>query len=92
MIAQLRDLPIELTAGTGQGQIGGGTLPRSKVPSVTLDLLPRNISLVQLTARLRSGTPPVIGYISANRLKLDLRTIFPRQDSDLVTALQAALM
>jgi hypothetical protein len=32
---------------------------------------------------------PVIGYIVRGIVKLDLRTIFPRQDGDVVNALRA---
>jgi hypothetical protein len=32
----------------------------------------------------------VIGTISGNRFKIDLRTVFPRQDNDLARALRAA--
>jgi hypothetical protein len=57
-------------------------LPRSVIPSVTVDLLPANVALPEFAARLRDGTPPVIGYISGGHFKLDLRTIFPRQDEE----------
>jgi hypothetical protein len=32
---------------------------------------------------------PVIGYVARGTLKLDLRTIFPRQDADVVDAIRA---
>ncbi len=92
LVAQLKDSPVEVSVGTGKGQLGGGTLPRSKIPSVTLDLVPRIVSVTQLAQRLHTTKPPVIGYISAGRLRLDLRTIFPRQDAELLLALRAALM
>jgi hypothetical protein len=49
-----------------------------------LDLWPGNMGLKAFSARLRSGAPPVIGYISQDRFKLDLRTIFPRQEEPLI--------
>ncbi len=91
IIAALAGLPVLATLGNGKAQIGGGTLPRSVIPSVTVDLLPHDIALPEFAARLRGGTPPVIGYVSAGRFKLDLRTIFPRQDEELVRALRAVL-
>ena len=45
--------------------------------------------LADFAARLRTGTPPVVGYVSGNRFRLDLRTIFPRQDDMLVQAIRA---
>ena len=39
---------------------------------------------------LRKVKTPVIGYVERERLKLDLRTIFPQQDAAVVRALDAA--
>ena len=83
LIGQLTDLPLGASVGRGDAQLGGGTLPRSVIPSVTLDLAPVSISLEKLSAELRSGPLPIIGYIAAGRFKLDLRTIFPQQDDEI---------
>ncbi len=87
----LEALPMKTTIGEGTSRIGGGTLPRSVLSSVTLDLLPLNMSVDDFAARLRAGTPPVIGHIAGNRFKLDLRTVFPRQDEALFRAIHAVL-
>jgi len=86
----LEALPMKTTIGEGKAQVGGGTLPRSILPSITLDLRPLNLSLPQLAARLRAGSPPVVGYIANDSFKLDLRTIFPRQDEELFRAVHQA--
>jgi L-seryl-tRNA(Ser) seleniumtransferase len=91
LLAQIRDLPLHVGIGAGKAQIGGGTLPRAVIPSVTLDLRPDRISLADLAARLRCGLPPIIGYIAGGKFKLDLRTIFPRQDAQIVSALRSAM-
>jgi L-seryl-tRNA(Ser) seleniumtransferase len=88
MIARLQELPFRAEIGEGKAQIGGGTLPRSMIRSVTLDFTVDD--LPAFAARLRRGRPPIIGYVAAGKFKLDLRTIFPRQDEDLVTALRFA--
>jgi L-seryl-tRNA(Ser) seleniumtransferase len=90
IVVALRDLPLNAKVGEGKAQIGGGTLPRSVIPSVTVDLVPATMTLPEWAARLRSGTPPVIGYISGERFKLDLRTIFPQQDEELVRGVRDA--
>ncbi|MEO8350854.1 MAG: L-seryl-tRNA(Sec) selenium transferase [Chthoniobacteraceae bacterium] len=87
--AALNDLPISAGTGESQAQIGGGASPGSVIPSVTLDLTPKKMSLAEFAARLRAATPPVIGYIASGKLKLDLRTVFPRQDTELIRALQS---
>jgi L-seryl-tRNA(Ser) seleniumtransferase len=89
LIARLHEPLLRLEIGKGKGQIGGGTLPRSTIQSVTLDFAAD--APAAFAARLRRGAPPVIGYIAAGKFKLDLRTIFPRQDEELVTALRCAV-
>lgn len=91
MIAALTDLPLKAAVGTGKGEIGGGTLPRSRFPSITVDLSPERLALSELASRLRQAEPPIIGYVSASRFKLDLRTIFARQDADVIRAIRGAL-
>ena len=88
--SNLADLPLKITIGCGKAKTGGGTLPKSNVPSVTLDFLPKHSSLAEFAASLRASNPPVIGYIAENRLKLDLRTILPHQDDSVISAARAA--
>ncbi|HSU69673.1 MAG TPA: L-seryl-tRNA(Sec) selenium transferase, partial [Tepidisphaeraceae bacterium] len=89
IVSQLADLPLRAELGPGNSQVGGGTMPQSAVGSVTIDLRPSGLSLADFAARLRRTTPPVIGFISGGRFKLDLRTIFPRQDAQLVSAIRS---
>ena len=89
--AALASAPLKTHVGEVKAQLGGGTLPRSVIPSVTLDLQPQGLALGDFAARLRAGTPPVIGYVSGGVFKLDLRTVFPRQDEELARALRAAV-
>jgi len=91
IIASLAGLPAKVKPGTGRAQLGGGTLPRSIIPSVTIDVQPAGVSMVEFAARLRSGNPPVIGYVSGGACKIDLRTVFPTQDGELTTALRVAI-
>jgi L-seryl-tRNA(Ser) seleniumtransferase len=91
IIEGLKGLPVSAKVGEGRVQIGGGTLPNSVVPSLTIDLIPNGISLEELARRLRRGKPPVIGYVSGQRYKIDLKTVFPRQDAEVQAAIHAAL-
>jgi L-seryl-tRNA(Ser) seleniumtransferase len=88
--SHLADLPMKITIARGRARIGGGTLPKSNVPSVTIDFLPSHSSLAEFAASLRASNPPVIGYIADNKFKLDLRTIFPQQDASVISAARAA--
>lgn len=67
------------------GAIGGGSLPTDTVPSVAI-IVP-TVRPSQTAKRLRLGEPAVVGHIVEERLLLDLRTIAPDQDSELVAAL-----
>jgi L-seryl-tRNA(Ser) seleniumtransferase len=97
IVSELAELPIRVTAGQGRAQIGGGSMPTSAIDSVTIDLTPGDlasgaIGVQEIAARLRRHATPVIGYISRGKLKLDLRTIFPRQDAEVVSAIRAAVV
>ncbi len=88
--SRLEGLPLGIAIGRGMVKVGGGTLPKSTMSSVTIDIVPGNCSLVDFAARLRASNPPVIGYIANARFKLDLRTIFPQQDDAVVDAIRTA--
>ncbi|MGI9241926.1 MAG: L-seryl-tRNA(Sec) selenium transferase [Verrucomicrobiales bacterium] len=90
IVAALEGLAgVRVTGGEGLSRIGGGTMPKSTIPSVTLDLEPVGQSLTKLARRLRLGETPVITYTSEGLLKIDLRTVFPRQDSQLADSICA---
>ncbi len=93
IVAALRDSPLRIAVSQGRSQIGGGSLPRTAIPTITLDFEERSEPgegqrTFDLSSRLRRGAPPVIGYTASNRFKLDLRTIFSHQDEQLIAALR----
>ena len=90
MVTRLQGLPVKITIGTGTAKVGGGTLPRSILPSITLDFLPEACSVQNFARALRHSVPPVIGYIGDGRFKLDLRTIFSHQDDLVIDAIRSA--
>ena len=90
IVAALDGRQLGLRIGEGRAQIGGGTLPRSALSSVTIEVSHPRIGAQALAARLRSQPEPVIAYVGRGSLKLDLRTIFPRQDAAVIRALLAA--
>jgi L-seryl-tRNA(Ser) seleniumtransferase len=91
IIQALAGLRLKAECGEGQAQIGGGTLPRSILPSVTLDLFPQKMRMETFAAQLRNGCPPVIGYISNQKFKIDLRTVLPAQDEMLIRQLRSVI-
>jgi L-seryl-tRNA(Ser) seleniumtransferase len=81
---------LQIAIGRSAAKVGGGTLPKSTMLSITIDITPKNGSPFDFAARLRDATPPVIGYIANDRFKLDLRTIFPQQDELVVETIHGA--
>lgn len=90
IIDRLRGLPLQVNVGRGSGKIGGGTLPKSSISSITIDILPRLLTVQKFAADLRHSRTPIIGYIANKRFKLDLRTIFPAQDEAVIDAIRDA--
>jgi len=80
---------LAIRIATSRAQIGGGTLPRSALMSVALDLAHPTLKPQEIAAQLRDRPIPVIGYVARGSVKLDLRTIFPTQDDEVMRALRA---
>ncbi len=87
----LAKLPVTVAVAEGESQVGGGALPQANLPSITLDLVPEKLSLKDFATRLRRATSPVIGVISGQRFRLDLRTIFPEQEKRLLRSITESL-
>jgi L-seryl-tRNA(Ser) seleniumtransferase len=90
MVTRLQGLPVKITIGSATSKIGGGTLPRSILPSITLDFLPEDGSVQDFARALRRSVPPIIGYVGDGRFRLDLRTIFSHQDDLVIDAIRTA--
>jgi len=87
----LSKLPVSVTISDGQSQVGGGALPRAKLPSVTLDLASSSMSPKEFAARMRRAPTPVIGVISGQRFRIDLRTILPGEEKKLLQSIEYTL-
>jgi L-seryl-tRNA(Ser) seleniumtransferase len=77
-----RRLPagFTLSLGGGVSMVGGGALPLLQLPTRLLALQGESLSAGEIEARLRTGTPPVVGRIARGVFLLDVRTIM---DDDL---------
>ena len=91
LVSALAGLAVTAAVGAGRAEMGGGTLPRSSLASVTLDLVPRDFGLNEFAARLRANVVPIVGYISDGCFRLDLRTVFVAQDETILLALRSVL-
>ena len=73
------------------GRAGGGALPVAEVASVALALAPAAGGVAELAARLRSGTPAVLGYVHDDRLMLDLLAVRDDELAACAAAVRSAL-
>lgn len=69
--------------------VGGGSLPGQTLPSVAIEVKNPHGGVDALAWRLRAAPQPVIGRIQAGGLRLDMRTVLPRDDDGLREALLA---
>src|SRR5438105_4164259 len=78
---------VKLELVDGESVIGGGAAPSAVLPTRLIAVTHADLSADELSARLRASTPPVIARVEDGRVLLDLRTVFPGQDANLVNAL-----
>ncbi len=71
-----------------EGAVGGGTLSEAVVASAGIAV---EGDAEAIAARLRAGSPAVLGRVHEGRLVLDARTVLPGEDADLLAALLAAV-
>jgi L-seryl-tRNA(Ser) seleniumtransferase len=72
----------------GESLLGGGSAPGAVLPTKLLAITCAGASAQQLAARLRANDPPVIARVEEEKLLLDLRTVFPEQDAEIVELLK----
>jgi L-seryl-tRNA(Ser) seleniumtransferase len=72
----------------GESVIGGGAAPSSLLSTKLLALSWDGLGADELSKRLRSGDPPIIARVEEGRVLLDLRTVFPEQDRQIIAALE----
>jgi L-seryl-tRNA(Ser) seleniumtransferase len=73
---------------SGQTYVGGGSLPNQALATICLALSPRTKNVDELAAALRTGTPAVVGRVHDGKLLFDLRSVPPRDDMQLVAAVE----
>ncbi len=75
---------VEATPQRTRAVVGGGGAPGVDLDSAAV-CLP-----VELGSRLRTGLPPVVGYVDRDRLLLDLIAVDPAADASVVEAVRRA--
>jgi L-seryl-tRNA(Ser) seleniumtransferase len=79
---------LKLEIIDGDSVIGGGAAPSAVLPTRLLAVTRDGLSADEISARLRASEPPVIARVEEGRVLLDMRTVFPEQDVNVITALR----
>ncbi len=79
---------LKATVEESISRCGGGTMPRSALPSVAVAFRPQSGTLEALAGAFRRHRPAIVGYCSEGALRLDMRTIFPEQDAVVIEAVK----
>ena len=87
IVATVESAQLKLELFDGESVIGGGAAPSAILPTRLVALTHADLSADELSARLRSNTPPIIARVEEGRVLFDLRTVFPEQDANLANAL-----
>src|SRR5271166_5504309 len=87
LAAQVATPKLKAEIVDGESVLGGGAAPSSVLPTRLLALTCEGLSADELTGRLRASDPPIIARVDEGRVLLDLRTVFPEQDSAIASAL-----
>jgi len=91
LVSNPNDATLRLTSGFSV--IGGGSTPDQRLPTTLITVASSRHSASDLEARLRkpANATGVIARIEDDHLILDLRTVSPAEDSELASALAAAI-
>ena len=90
VVAQIRSHKLTAEVIGGESVIGGGAAPSTTLPTRLIAISSPEISANELAARLRAADLPVIARVEDDRVLLDLRTVFPEHDEQVVETLRAA--
>jgi len=69
-------------------EAGSGSLPDNMIKSMAISFNPRSVKVNDLSKRFRSGSIPVVGYVSSNKFYIDLKAVLPSQVTQLAQAIK----
>ncbi len=78
---------LNLEIRDGESLIGGGAAPSALLPTSLISVSHGEVSADVLNKRLRNHDRRIVARVEDGRVLLDLRTVFPEQDANLVDAL-----
>ena len=90
LCASLRSLGAAAEVVPAESPVGGGSVPTQTLPSFAVAVTPTD-SAAALEAQLRQRPQPIIVRIAHDRCLLDVRTLFPADHDEIITAFREIL-
>ncbi len=75
----------------GISKVGGGALPLSDIKTPVVRIRPLSISTEKFERLLRGCNPPVVSVVRDDAVLFNLRTVFPKEDGEIVRAVSEVL-
>jgi len=80
---------LTATIVSGQSAVGGGSGPNVHPPTALIALKHEQLNAGEIEQELRLSSPPVIARIADGQVLLDLRTVAPEEEPELLATLTA---
>jgi L-seryl-tRNA(Ser) seleniumtransferase len=80
---------VMVTTIPGESAVGGGSGPNVDPPTTLIALKHNQLTAHEIEQKLRLGSPPVIARIADDLVLLDLRTVSPNEEAELLAAVTA---
>lgn len=74
-LLQQAELPAQIQMELCESQIGGGSLPLERIPSMAVTIHPEKITTAELELRLRHMSVPMIVRTMNDKIVIDVRTV-----------------
>jgi L-seryl-tRNA(Ser) seleniumtransferase len=87
-VRRVRNDKLTLQLRDGHSVIGGGSAPEAVLLTKLISITSATASATAMEERLRHHTPPIIARIEDDKLLLDLRTVRPHEEAELLAALE----
>lgn len=79
---------LNISHEEGRSAVGGGSGPMTHPATVLISLQHASLSPDEMLRYLRQTSPPVIARIASGRVLIDLRTVAPEDEPDLLDAMR----
>lgn len=77
---------FQFNAIEGHSVVGGGSAPGNQLPTTLISITSSRLAAVEIEERLRANSPPIITRIVNDNLVIDLRTVSPAAENEILSA------